>query len=148
LWADVQRGVAEVSTGAQAWLRTQVPWLHAGGRWTQVRGQFIYEWVDVKGHTLHRLAQRELIAMWRTAQRATDLTWELLTQVQWTQLVTTFIDAHGAEMLAFVLVVAGVAIVVVAAPIIVTILTVLQSLIAAGVGGLGLLFAANQLAGA
>ena len=148
LWADTQRGVAEVSTGAQAWLRTQVPWLHEGGRWTKVLGQFIYEWVDAQGHTLHRFAQRELLAMWRNVQRATDLTWEVFTQVQWTQLVTTFIDAHGAEMLAFVLVVAGVAIVVVAAPVIVTTLTVLQSLMAAGVGGLGLLFAANQLAGA
>lgn len=126
VWDMLHDGVSYVSGEARAWLQTHAPWVMTAGRWVSDGACATWAWVDDKGHEIYRYTTAQLKAGWDAIVQATDITWEVLNQVDWTQIGTSIIKG----LVAVVVVVAGAVVAFVLVEALVAILLALAAIIA------------------
>lgn len=126
VWDMLHDGVNYVSGEARAWLQTHAPWVMTAGGWVSGAATATWTWVDEKGHEIYRYTTAQLKAGWDAIVEATDFTWELLKQIDWTQIETSIIN--GLAVVAVV--VAGVVVACVLAEALVAVLLALAAIIA------------------
>lgn len=126
VWDMLHDGVSYVSGEARAWLQTHAPWVMTAGRWVSDTASATWTWVDEKGHEVYRYTTAQLKAGWDAIVQATDFTWELLKQVDWTQIGTSIIK--GLAVVAVV--VAGAIVAFALAEVLVAVLLALAAIIA------------------
>lgn len=126
VWDMLHDGISYVSGEARAWLKSHASWVMTAGKWVSDGACSTWAWVDEDGHEIYRYTTAQLKAGWEAIVQATDITWEVLKQVDWTQIGTSIIKG----LVAVVLVVAGVVFAVVLAEALVAILLALAAIIA------------------
>lgn len=126
VWDMLHDGISYISGEARAWLQSHAPWVMTAGTWVCDGACATWTWVDEKGHEIHRYTTAQLKAGWEAVVQATDITWEVLKQVDWTQIGTSLIKG----LVAVVVVVAGAIVAFVLAEALVAILLALAAIIA------------------
>lgn len=126
VWDAIHRGYSYVSAETSAFLHQHAPWIFTAGRWIADKTSDAWVWVDEKGKELYRYTTAQLKAGWDEIVRQTDMTWELLKQIDWAQVGMTIVKALAV----IVVVVAAVAIIIVLAEALVAILAALIAIIA------------------
>lgn len=109
--ADLSEGVINnVATGwnalskeMQQALSQVAGWLNDSGEWVYCQGNQAWQWVSRTGRHVASWTDEQLRAAWKEIQQATDMTLEMLKQVDWVQVLTDVAMTVGV-----VLVVVGV----------------------------------------
>jgi len=127
IWDAVHRGYTYLSEETSAFLHEQAPWIFTVGQWVEDKASDAWVWVDEKRQEIYRYTMEQLQAGWHEIVRTTDMTWELLKQIDWAQVAITTLKVLAA----IVVVVAGVAIVVLLAPVLVAMFTALATIVSA-----------------
>ncbi|KQW55965.1 VRR-NUC domain-containing protein [Variovorax sp. Root411] len=126
LWDSTKQGASYLSAEANSWLHAKAPWLFAAGHWVAETGQAAWTWVDEKGQVIYRYTAAQLKAAWHAIQRQTDLTFEMLKQIDWGQVAMTVVKG----LVAIVLVVAAVVVIAVLAEALAAALAALIAIVA------------------
>ncbi|MGN6087539.1 VRR-NUC domain-containing protein [Trinickia sp.] len=126
VWDMLNDGISLVSAEAHAWLQQHASWVMTTGKWVTDTASATWTWVDEKGHEVYRYTAAQLRAGWDAIVRETDLTWDALKQVDWTQVGTSIING----LVVMVVTVAGVVVAFVLAEALVAILLALAAIIA------------------
>ncbi|ASL45819.1 hypothetical protein bAD24_III00385 [Burkholderia sp. AD24] len=127
VWDAVHRGYTYLSEETSDFLHEQAPWIFTAGQWVADKACDAWVWVDEKGQEIYRYTMEQLRAGWNEIVRTTDMTWELLKQIDWAQVAITTLKVLAA----IVVVAAGVAIVVLLAPVLVAMFTALATIVSA-----------------
>ncbi|ALX43469.1 hypothetical protein AQ610_14385 [Burkholderia humptydooensis] len=109
-------------------LHQHAAWMFTAGQWVADKAHSAWVWVDEKGHEIFRYTAAQLKAGWEAIVRMTDLTWDVLTHIDWAQVGVTLLK--GAAIA--VAIVVGVAIVILLLPELIAIFAALCAIIAAG----------------
>ncbi|MGH8779401.1 VRR-NUC domain-containing protein [Paraburkholderia sp.] len=128
MWDATKRGYAYLSAETSAFLHQHAPWMFTAGHWIADKTSQAWVWVDEKGQELYRYTAAQLKAGWQEIVRATDMTWELLKQVDWGHVGMTILKGLAAV----VLVIAAVAVVIIFGAELLAILAALCAIIAEG----------------
>ncbi|KVD84445.1 nuclease [Burkholderia sp. ABCPW 14] len=126
VWDAVNSGAQYLSTEMEAWLRQHAPWALTAGKWVADKATATWRWVDETGREIYRYTTAQLKAGWDAIVRATDMTWDLLKQINWSQIGTSIIK--GLVFVAAV--VAGVIIIIVLTEVLVPVLLALAAIVA------------------
>ncbi|KGV16719.1 VRR-NUC domain-containing protein [Burkholderia pseudomallei] len=126
VWDAVNSGAQYLSTEMEAWLRQHAPWALTAGKWVADKATATWRWVDETGREIYRYTTAQLKAGWDAIVRATDMTWDLLKQINWSQIGTSIIK--GLVFVAAI--VAGVIIIIVLAEVLVPVLLALAAIVA------------------
>jgi hypothetical protein len=126
VWDAINNGYSYVSTETSTFLHQHAPWIFTAGHWMADKASDAWVWVDQKGQEIYRYTTAQLKAGWDEIVRTTDMTWNLLKQIDWAQVGVTTLKVLAA----IVVVVAAVAIVILLAPALVAIFTALVAIIA------------------
>ncbi|KVV07369.1 VRR-NUC domain-containing protein [Burkholderia ubonensis] len=127
IWDAAKHGYEYISKETSAFLRQHAPWIFTAGQWVSDKAHSAWIWVDEKGNEIYRYTTAQLKAGWDEIVKQTDLTWEILKQIDWAQVGTTILKGVAA----IVVVVAAVAIVVILAEALIAVLAALCAIIAA-----------------
>ncbi len=100
---NVADGWNALSTDIQQELSQVAGWLNDGGEWLYDKGSQAWQWVSRTGRNVASWTDEQLRAAWKGIQQATDMTLEMLQQVDWVQVLTNVAMTVGV-----VLVVVGV----------------------------------------
>ncbi|RAS38921.1 VRR-NUC domain-containing protein [Paraburkholderia bryophila] len=130
VWDALNAGADCLSAEMHAWLQQHAPWALTAGQWAVDKSNATWRWVDEKGHEIDRYTAAQLKAGWEAIARSTDMTWDLLKQINWTQIGTSFIKG----LVAVVAIVAGVVVVIVLAEVLLAILLALAAIVATASG--------------
>lgn len=125
-WDMLNDGISHVSAETHAWLQQHAPWVMTTGKWVTDTASATWMWVDEKGHEIYRYTAAQLKSGWDAIVRETDLTWDALKQVDWTQVGTSIIKG----LVVVVVTIAGVVVAFVLAEALVAILLALAAMIA------------------
>ncbi|VWB20701.1 VRR-NUC domain-containing protein [Burkholderia lata] len=128
VWDAVHRGYSYLSAETSAFLHQHAAWMFTAGQWVADKAHSAWVWVDEKGHEVFRYTAAQLKAAWEAIVRMTDMTWDVLTHIDWAQVGVTLLK--GAAIA--VAVVVGVAIVILLLPELIAIFAALCAIIAAG----------------
>ncbi|RQZ11750.1 VRR-NUC domain-containing protein [Burkholderia sp. Bp9017] len=128
VWDAVQRGYSYVSAETSAFLHQHAPWMFTAGQWVADKAHSAWVWVDEKGHEIFRYTAAQLKAGWDAIVRMTDMTWDVLTHIDWAQVGVTLLKGVAIA----IAVVVGVAIVILLLPELIAIFAALCAIIAAG----------------
>lgn len=112
LWDTVGQGVRHLGNEAQAWLRAQAPWLFTSGRWVREASGQAYQWITDQGQLAARWTHQQLQDAWHGISQATDLVWEQVKSIEWSQVLIDVVRG----VCAIGLCIAGVVIAVTLAP--------------------------------
>lgn len=126
VWDAVNAGAQYLSTEMEAWLKQHAPWALTAGKWVTDQATATWRWVDETGREIFRYTTTQLKAGWDAIMRATDMTWALLKQINWSQIGTSIIK--GLVFVAAA--VAGIVIVLVLAEGLVAVLLALAAIVA------------------
>lgn len=126
VWDRVHDGISHVSAEARAWLQRHAPWVTMAGKWVTDAACATWAWVDEQGQEIYRYSTMELKAGWEAIVGATDITWEVLRQIDWTQIGTSIIKGLAVV----VALVAGAVVLFVLAEALVAILLALAAIVA------------------
>lgn len=126
VWDMLHDGISYVSAEARAWLQNHAPWVMTAGKWVADAASTTWTWVDEKGHEVYRYTTAQLKAGWSAIVRETDLTWDVLKRIDWTQVGTSVIKG----LVVLVVTVAGAVVAFVLAEALVAILLALAAIIA------------------
>lgn len=122
-WTYAGKAVADLSEGAvnniaagwhalseemQQKLSQAAGWLNDSGEWVYSQGHQAWRWVSQTGRAAASWTDEQLRAAWLKIQQATDMTLDMLKQVDWVQVLTDVAVTVGV-----VLVVVGVGVLVV-----------------------------------
>ncbi|WP_338639907.1 VRR-NUC domain-containing protein [Burkholderia pyrrocinia] len=128
VWDAVQRGYSYVSAETSAFLHQHAAWMFTAGQWVADKAHGAWVWVDEKGHELFRYTAAQLKAGWDAIVQMTDMTWDVLTHIDWAQVGVTLLK--GAAIA--VAIVVGVVIVILLLPELIAIFAALCAIIATG----------------
>ncbi|KVW38524.1 VRR-NUC domain-containing protein [Burkholderia ubonensis] len=128
VWDAVQRGYSYLSAETSAFLHQHAAWMFTAGQWVADKAHSAWIWVDEKGHELFRYTAVQLKAGWEAIVHMTDMTWDVLSHIDWAQVGVTLLK--GAAIA--VAIVVGVAIVILLLPELIAIFAALCAIIAAG----------------
>ncbi|UEP40318.1 VRR-NUC domain-containing protein [Burkholderia sp. B21-005] len=142
VWDAVHRGYSYLSAETSAFLHQHAAWMFTAGQWVADKAHSAWVWVDEKGHEIFRYTTAQLKAGWDAIARMTDMTWDVLTHIDWAQVGVTMLK--GAAIA--VAVVVGVAIVILLLPELIAIFAALCAIIAAGAEAAAALAAALGVA--
>lgn len=126
VWDMLHDGASYVSGEGRSWLQNHTPWVLTAGTWVTDAAAATWTWIDEKGHEIYRYTTAQLRAGWDAIVRETDLTWDVLKQIDWTQLGTSIIKGLAV----MVVVVAGAVVAFVLAEALVAVLLALAAMIA------------------
>lgn len=126
VWDMLHDGISYVSGEARAWLQIHAPWVMTAGKWVSDSAGATWAWVDEEGQEIYRYTTAQLKAGWEAIVGATDITWDVVKQIDWTQIGTSIIKG----LVVVVVTVAGVVVAFVLAEALVAILLALAAIIA------------------
>ncbi|MEZ2605044.1 VRR-NUC domain-containing protein [Kluyvera intermedia] len=122
-WTYAGKAVADLSGGAvrgvaEGWnalsketllvLKSAASWLNDSGEWVYRQGNKAWVWASRTGKSVASWSDARIKAAWTEIQHATDMTLEMLRQVDWVQVLT-----NVAKTVGVILVVVGVGVLVV-----------------------------------
>ncbi|WP_336222768.1 VRR-NUC domain-containing protein [Enterobacter kobei] len=102
-WTYARKSVADLSEGAvnniaagwhalseemQQKLSQAAGWLNDSGEWVYSQGHQAWRWVSQTGRAAASWTDEQLRAAWMKIQKATDMTLDMLEQVDWVQVLT------------------------------------------------------------
>ncbi|MGR7525729.1 VRR-NUC domain-containing protein [Klebsiella aerogenes] len=102
-WTYVGKAIADLSEGAinnvaagwhalseemQQKLSQTAGWLNDSGEWVYSQGHQAWRWVSQTGRAAASWTDEQLRAAWLKIQKATDITLDMLKQVDWVQVLT------------------------------------------------------------
>jgi hypothetical protein len=101
------RGVSEgwnaLSVEMQHYLQQTAGWLKDQGEWVYHQSSGVWHWASQSGRTLKSWSNEQIQAAWAEIQQATDMTLEVLQQVDWVQVLS-----NVAQTVGVILVVVGI----------------------------------------
>lgn len=103
------QGIRQLSDEVQQHLEEAATWLGVKGEWVRRESQKAWEWVSETGAQVLRWTDEQLRAIWREVQRYTDLTLEMLRQIDWVQVLIDVGIAVATVVVAFLIAGAAVA---------------------------------------
>ena len=81
------QGIRQLSEGVQQHLQEAITWLDSKGKWVRNEAQKTWKWVSDKGGQILTWTDDQLRAIWMEVQRYTDLTLEMLKEINWAQVL-------------------------------------------------------------
>ncbi len=100
----VIRGVAEgwssLSKETQQLLNSTAGWLNDSGEWIYRQGSEVWIWASKTGKAVKSWSNTRIKAAWAEIQYATDMTLDLLKQVDWVQILTNVAKTVGVILVA------------------------------------------------
>lgn len=97
------QGIRQLSTEVQSHLEEAATWLSSKGQWVRSKAGDAWEWVSETGAQVLRWTDQQLRAIWAEVQRYTDLTLEMLGQIDWMQVLINVGIVVGTVVVAFVI---------------------------------------------
>jgi hypothetical protein len=104
------QGIRQLSAEVQQHLEEAANWLSVKGQWVRHESQKVWEWVSETGGQVLRWTDEQLRAIWQQVQHYTDLTLEMLRQVDWVQILIDTGIVVATVVVAFVIAGAAVAV--------------------------------------
>lgn len=106
--ADLSEGVVQgvadgwnaLSTEMQQALRFVAGWLNDSGEWVYRQGSETWVWASRTGKHMQSWSNAQIKAAWLVIQQATDMTLEMLKQVDWVQVLTNVAKTIGVILVA------------------------------------------------
>lgn len=106
------RGIAEgwnaLSKETQQVLNSAASWLNDSGEWVYRQGSEVWVWASKTGTSVKSWTNAQIKAAWTEIEHATDMTLDMLKQVDWVQVLT-----NVAKTVGVILVVVGIGVLVV-----------------------------------
>ncbi|MGQ3660752.1 VRR-NUC domain-containing protein [Citrobacter braakii] len=114
-WTYAGKAVADLSEGAvnniaagwhalseemQQKLSQAAGWLNDSGEWVYSQGYQAWQWVSQTGHAVASWTDEQLRAAWLKIQKTTDMTLDMLKQVDWVQVLTDVAVTVGVVLVA------------------------------------------------
>ncbi|MCX8967161.1 VRR-NUC domain-containing protein [Erwinia psidii] len=114
-WTWAGKAVADLSEGAvnniaagwhalseemQQKLSQAAGWLNDSGEWVYSQGSQAWRWVSQTGRAVASWTDEQLRAAWLKIQKATDMTLDMLRQVDWVQVLTDVAITVGVVLVA------------------------------------------------
>jgi len=114
-WTWAGKAVADLSEGAvnniaagwhalseemQQKLSQAAGWLNDSGEWVYSQGSQAWRWVSQTGRAVASWTDEQLRAAWLKIQKATDMTLDMLKQVDWVQVLTDVAITVGVVLVA------------------------------------------------
>lgn len=100
----VVHGVAEgwnaLSKETQQVLNSAASWLNDSGGWVYRQGNEAWVWASKTGKSVKSWTNAQIKAAWAEIQHATDMTLEMLKQVDWVQVLTNVAKTVGVILVA------------------------------------------------
>ncbi|MBP5942952.1 MULTISPECIES: VRR-NUC domain-containing protein [unclassified Pseudomonas] len=81
------QGIRQLSEEMQKHLHEAVTWLDSKGEWVRNEAQKTWQWLSEKGGKVLSWTDDQLRAIWMEVQRYTDLTLEMLKEINWAQVL-------------------------------------------------------------
>lgn len=97
------QGIRQLSAEVQGHLEEATIWLSSKGQWVRSKAGNAWEWVSETGAQVLRWTDEQLRAIWAEVQRYTDLTLEMLRDIDWMQVLINVGIAVGTVVVAFVI---------------------------------------------
>ncbi|ELD8752332.1 VRR-NUC domain-containing protein [Escherichia coli] len=98
------RGVAEgwnaLSKETQLVLNSAASWLNDSGEWVYRQGSEVWVWASQTGKSVKSWTNTQIKAAWTEIQHATDMTLDMLKQVDWVQVLTNVAKTVGVILVA------------------------------------------------
>ena len=98
------RGVAEgwnaLSKETQLVLNSAASWLNDSGEWVYRQGSEVWVWASQTGKSVKSWTNTQIKAAWTEIQHATDMTLDMLKQVDWVQVLTNVAKTVGVTLVA------------------------------------------------
>lgn len=94
-------GIRVLSQEVQRHLEDAATWLGTKGGWVRRESQKTWEWVSETGAQVMRWTDEQLRAIWKEVQRCTDITLEMLGQIDWMQVLIDVGIAVATVVVAF-----------------------------------------------
>ncbi|MGY2290875.1 VRR-NUC domain-containing protein [Pseudomonas sp. SDO528_S397] len=95
------QGIRQLSQEVQQHLEDAATWLSIKGDWVRRESQRAWEWVSETGAQVLRWTDEQLRAIWKEVQRYTDLSLEVLGQIDWVQVLIDLGIAAATVVVAF-----------------------------------------------
>ena len=127
VWDALNEGGQHLSAEMERWLKQHAPWTLIAGKWVVDTATATWRRVDEKGQEIYRYTTAQLKTGWDALVRTTDMTWDLLKQINWSQIGTSIIKG----LVAVAAVVAGIAVIIVLSEALLAILLALAAIVAA-----------------
>lgn len=114
-WTYAGKAIADLSEGmignlAAGWnalsdemqqkLSQVAGWLNDSGEWVYYQGSQVWQWASNTGRSVASWTDEQLRAAWSAVQKATDMTLEMLKQVDWVQVLTDVAVTVGVVLVA------------------------------------------------
>ncbi|EFJ2946584.1 VRR-NUC domain-containing protein [Escherichia marmotae] len=100
----VVRGVAEgwnaLSKETQLVLNSAASWLNDIGEWVYRQGSEVWVWASQTGKSVKSWTNAQIKAAWTEIQHVTDMTLDMLKQVDWVQVLTNVAKTVGVILVA------------------------------------------------
>ncbi|QCT86700.1 VRR-NUC domain-containing protein [Escherichia sp. E4742] len=98
------RGVAEgwnaLSKEMQLVLNSAASWLNDSGEWVYRQGSEVWVWASQTGKSVKSWTNAQIKVAWTEIQHATDMTLDMLKQVDWVQVLTNVAKTVGVILVA------------------------------------------------
>jgi hypothetical protein len=98
------RGVAEgwnaLSRETQQTLNAAAGWLNDSGEWVYQQGSEAWVWASKTGQSVKSWTNAQIRAAWLEIQKVTDITLDMLKQVDWVQVLTNIAKTVGVILVA------------------------------------------------
>ncbi|EFB8335222.1 VRR-NUC domain-containing protein [Escherichia coli] len=98
------RGVAEgwnaLSKETQLVLNSAASWLNDSGEWVYRQGSEVWVWASQTGKLVKSWTNAQIKVAWTEIQHATDMTLDMLKQVDWVQVLTNVAKTVGVILVA------------------------------------------------
>ncbi|RJT43785.1 VRR-NUC domain-containing protein [Rahnella woolbedingensis] len=114
-WTHMGKAVADLSEGAvrgvaEGWnalsketqmvLNSAAGWLNDSGEWVYQKGDQAWAWASKTGKYVKSWTNEQIKAAWAEIQKATDMTLDMLKQVDWVQVLTNIAKTVGVILVA------------------------------------------------
>ncbi|MCY1293249.1 hypothetical protein D9M70_425030 [compost metagenome] len=96
-----ESGIRQLSAEVQQHLEEVATWLSEKGQWVRNKAGDAWEWVNETGTKVLRWTDEQLRAIWRDVQHYTDLTLEMLRDIDWVQVLIDIGLVVGTVVVAF-----------------------------------------------
>jgi VRR-NUC domain len=95
------QGIRQLSQEVQQHLEDAATWLGVKGDWVRRESQKAWEWISETGTQVMRWTDDQLRAIWKEVQRCTDISIDVLRQIDWVQVLIDLGIAAATVVVAF-----------------------------------------------
>jgi len=97
------QGIRQLSADVQRHLEETATWLSSKGQWMRSKAGDAWEWIGETAAPVLRWTDEQLRAIWHELQRYTDLTLEMLRDIDWVQVLIDVGTVVGTVVVAFLI---------------------------------------------